>query len=254
MRSVWVESFEWGSETAEKLEKRLEQTEGGGSVGLRFEGSSRTAVLTAADAAGEAAIADALARLLVFDAAGAYLAVLIENTALSPGEKRRVLAAALRGAREELGRDGIKALSLQLREYISHYERLNVEGFLLFRMQGYVRALGRHAGKALALSGEGRSESKEGFLRMLLTAQQPRLASLSLILRADGTCIIADDTDSRIECENCCGVRGAERELVSLLVSLLPEHLAVYDLSLGRGEHLLASIRAVFGERVRFFR
>ncbi|MBE5785561.1 MAG: hypothetical protein E7330_07145 [Clostridiales bacterium] len=253
MQSVTVESFACKTDLAELLKRRLSQVKGGEAVDIVPGGHPQEVLLTVKDKRGGDAAADALAALLLCDAARFQLAGLVGKMSLTMREKRQVLYDAQRLAREELGKEGVKALSLQLRDYLSLHDRLNVEGFLLFRMKEYVRSLGRHAKTALDLLIEGKCRELLQVLRILLEAQQPRLEEISLILYADGTCIIADDTDSRIECEGCAGFSGAAEEIVNLLVSLAPQRLSVYDLSCGRCSHLCDLIQKVFSDRVRFF-
>ncbi len=253
VKHITVESFAFKTDMAALLEKRLLAVRGGETVNIMPGENSREVHLTVRDAQGEAALSEALMHLLLVDAARFRLAGRISRMSLLPGEKRRVIRDALRFAGEELGEDGMRALSGQLREYLSCHGRLNVEGFLLFRMKEYVHSLGRHVKTAVDLLIEDKCEELLRVLRLLLVSQVPKVGELSLILCADGSCIIADDSDSRIECEGCCGTSGREGELVKLLVSLAPESLSVYDLSCGRAAHLCGILRDVFADRVRFF-
>ena len=89
-------------------------------------------------------------------------------------------------------------------------------------------------------------------LSVLVRLQQPRIREISLILHADGSCTITDDTDARIECEDCGAAAG--NELVNLLVALAPARIVVYDLSCGRCAELSQVLLQVFEDRVSFFR
>lgn len=252
MKRITVESISCQTDMAALLKKRLGAATGGESVEIVPGAAPHEVSVTVEDEPGEAALAEALLYVLLCDAVRFRLAAVVSRMKLPIGEKRRVMRDALRLAGEELGEEGMRALSAQLKECIAHSDRLNLDGFLLFRMKDYLSALGRHVKTAVDLLVEDKCDELLRVLRLLAAAQVPKVSELSLILRADGMCIIADDSDSRIECEGCCGAGGWEEELVKLLVSLAPESLTVYDLSCGRAAHLCGLLRDVFAEKVRF--
>ena len=140
-----------------------------------------------------------------------------------------------------------------LRAHFDGNDRLNLEGFLRFRMRETLRAFELYALSAaeeLMLQTEYLELLR--VLSVLVRLQQPRIREVSLILHADGSCTITDDTDARIECEGCGTAAG--NELVNLLVALAPARIIVYDLSCGRCAELSQMLLQVFEDRVSFFR
>ena len=79
-------------------------------------------------------------------------------------------------------------------------------------------------------------------------SQPPKIRCISVILHPDGSCTLTDDSDSRIDCASC-----SDDSVLSLLISLAPERITVYDLS-GNSDSLLSeALMRVFVDRVHFF-
>ncbi len=262
MQTVFINTLEYDVDVAALLRRRLKAVCGGGEIALSAGEGGRTAVVTLSGEAERDALCAALAALLLQDAANFALARIVNDMPLTLQEKQRVLAEAIHAARKaakeapggDPALDGRRVQGM-LQDHFAHSDRLNLEGFLRFRMQDTL-----HAFEVCALCAAEELLLQEEYLELLrvlsalVRMQKPRIREVSLILHADGSCTITDDTDARIECEGCGAAAGAGSELVNLLVALAPERIIVYDLSCGRCAELSAALLQVFEDRVSFFR
>lgn len=264
MQTVSVNTLEYEIDVAALLKRRLLQVKGGAAVAAVSGKDVRTAQISLRSEEEREALCQALGLVLLKDAANFELARMVEHMPLPLGEKQQVLAEAVHVAHqaaEESGADGadpatdVRHVGRLLREHFDRNDHLNLEGFFRFRMQDTLRAFEIYALCAveeLLLQREYMEllHMLSGLVRM----QQPRLREVSLILHADGSCTITDDTDARIECEGCGAAAGAENEVINLLVALAPARIVVYDLSCGRWGELSEALLQVFEDRVSFFR
>lgn len=93
-----------------------------------------------------------------------------------------------------------------------------------------------------------RGEQFMDVLSEYVRSQPPKIRYISVILHPDGSCTLTDDSDSRIDCASC-----SDDSVLSLLISLAPERITVYDLS-GNSDSLLSeALMRVFVDRVHFF-
>lgn len=227
-----VSSLEYGELFTKLLSKRLKVR------GERFlvKGSS---VLTDRSPAAAGAISDALLR----DVKPLELARLTSLLPVSLREKRAVLPRAL----ELTGSEKHSAYVLErVFDYIGTEKKLIAEGFLRFRLplviEDWALAVDR-AGEELLLRNEymelvGAFRTEDG------SGENP----LTVVLDFSGEAVIRDERGLYIEAPRTDGM-----SLVPLLLSLAPSSLTVYDLTGGRERELLLGIRAVFGERVKFY-
>ena len=190
---------------------------------------------------------DALCDLLLKDLAHFEMARLVNDMPLSLSDKQLILPEAIKASRSVAAANGIKRM---LREYFEENRHLNLEGFLRFRMQDVIRSFERcveSACEELLI----KTEYLElmNVLSAFVRFQQPKIREVSLIMNADGSCTLTDDSDSRIDY-----ARGKNDNLVSVLVSLAPEKITVYDLSCGNNAMLADMLRRVFDGRVKFYR
>lgn len=175
------------------------------------------------------------------------LARMTDMLPLELPEKQEVLTETLR-----LARDGARERAVRgmLMDYYAERDRLNLEGFLQFRMQRELyewRELVERSAQEKLM----RREYAEllGVLGAFVRMQAPRVGEISICINPDGSCTLTDDSDSRIEYIDC-----SEDGIVSLLVSMAPAKLIVYDLSGGNGKKLADAIAKVFSGRVRVYR
>ena len=269
MQTVSVNTLEYEIDVAALLTRRLQRVPCGTEIAVSSASGGREALVRLRSEAERDALCEALAALLLRDAANFELARIINDMPLTLEEKQRVLPEAIKTAheaaevrREGIGETGNASLAMDaervkemLRAHFDGNDHLNLEGFLRFRMQDVLRAFELYAlcaAEELMLQTEYLELMR--VLSVLVRLQQPRVREVSLILHADGSCTITDDTDARIECEGCGAAAGAASELVNLLVALAPARIIVYDLSCGCCAELSQVLLQVFEDRVSFFR
>lgn len=192
-------------------------------------------------------LAKALALLLSRDLMQLELARYVDGLPIHLSEKQTVLTGTLQQMRS--GQEP-ERIAMQMEAYLAQTKRLNVEGYLLFRMRerlNYWQDQALHGANELML----RREYTElmGVLHTFVENQHPGIGELSICLNPDGSCTLTDDSDGRIEYVDC-----SEDGIISLLVGMAPTFLTVYDLTGGTGRKLTDAIRRVFAGRVKIFR
>ena len=245
MQTVSVSTLEYEIDVAALLlAQAAAHTGRHAEIDVRPAADGRQARVRLRNEAERDALCGALAVLLLQDAAHFELARIVNDMPVSLEEKQRVLPEAIKLAREAAaGQTGIesalaeamdaKRIQRLVRAHFDENDHLNLEGFLRFRMRDTLSAFEMYAVSAaeeLMLQTEYLELMR--VLSVLVRLQQPRIREISLILHADGSCTITDDTDARIACEGCG--RAAGNELVNLLVALAPARIVVCDLSCGR--------------------
>ena len=192
-------------------------------------------------------LCQALSLLLCRDLMHFELAQLVDRLPLPVMEKQSVLADAI-----AIAKSGERAMTARriLKDYLSSQNLLHIEGFLRFRLPD-TRALWQRAVEQAAKEQALRQEYLElmGVLRAFVQLQPPQIREISLCLNPDGSCTLTDASDTRVEYAAC-----PQDQLVSLLVSIAPARLTVYDLSGGQRDALTEALSRVFAGRVRFYR
>ena len=261
MQTISVSTLEYEIDVAALLLRRLRRTRGGAEIAVVPAEDRRTAHVQLRSEAEREVLCEALAALLLQDAAHFEIARIVNEMPLTLAEKQRVLPeavkAAHKAAEERADAAAVPIDCERVQQMLSaHFEEndnLNLEGFLRFRMReelGAFELYALSAAEEIMLQTEYLELMR--VLSVLVRLQQPRIREVSLILHADGSCTITDDTDARIECEGCGAAAG--NELVNLLVALAPARIVVYDLSCGRCAELSQVLLQVFEDRVSFFR
>lgn len=260
MQTISVSTLEYEIDVAALLLRRLRRTQGGAEIAVVPAEDRRTAHVQLRSEAEREALCEALAALLLQDAAHFEIARIVNEMPLTLSEKQRVLPEAVKAAHKAAEERADAAVAIdceRVQQMLSaHFEEndnLNLEGFLRFRMReelGAFELYALSAAEEIMLQTEYLELMR--VLSVLVRLQQPRIREVSLILHADGSCTITDDTDARIECEGCGAAAG--NELVNLLVALAPARIVVYDLSCGRCAELSQVLLQVFEDRVSFFR
>lgn len=196
---------------------------------------------------GNGALADALSMLLCRDLMYFELAAMTDRMPLTLPEKQQALADALQTPCDDAPRIHAREM---LAQYLETEICINLEGYLTFRMRGFLDEWQTLAEQAMAEQLLRREYSELlGVLGAFLETQPPRIGELSVCLHPDGSCTLTDDSDGRIDY-----VDGSEDGVVSLLVSMAPQRLIVYDLSGGSCRRLTDAIARVFAGRVRIYR
>ncbi len=192
-------------------------------------------------------LADALMLVLCRDLQYFELARMIDELPLSLPEKQTALASALETAHET---ERTQPVRDALVSYLKTEKRLNLEGFVQFRMRDSLRDWHDCAERAAAETLVRREYTELlGALSAFVRTQAPRVAELSICIHPDGSCTLTDDSDACIEYVDC-----SEDGIVSMLVGMAPARLTVYDLSGGSGRRLTDALRRVFAGRVKVYR
>ena len=255
MQTISVSTLEYEIDVAALLLRRLRRTRGGAEIAFVPAEDRRTARVQLRSEA-EARRLRSACRVR-FRAAHFEIARIVNEIPLTLAEKQRLCGAAQSGAqgakKAEVRCDHCERVQQMLSAHFEENDNLNLEGFLRFRMReelGAFELYALSAAEEIMLQTEYLELMR--VLSVLVRLQQPRIREVSLILHADGSCTITDDTDARIECEDCGAAAG--NELVNLLVALAPARIVVYDLSCGRCAELSQVLLQVFEDRVSFFR
>jgi hypothetical protein len=240
MRTFLISSQKYDIALDRLLVRRLEQSGCVYALATSEDGVS----VTVRTKASLTALADALLALMCRDLIYFELARRTDELPLALSEKQDVLRGALVEARAlELPLDARDALL----GYLSESDHLNLEGYLMFRLREqttrWERCLEHTVAERLL------QHEYATLLGALVDQLPPRIRELCVCLNADGSCTFSDDSDAVIEYVDC-----SEDGILSMLVSMAPARLTVYDLSDGRAKSLADSIVEAFAGRVRIYR
>lgn len=192
-------------------------------------------------------LTNALITILINDLRYFELARMIDETPLTLPEKQQALTCALDAAQSHKPQKEAHAALLQ---YLRETERLNLEGYLRFRM-GDSMALWRVCAEREAAEAILRREYAAllGTFHTFANRRREKAGELSVCIHPDLSCTLTDDSDACIEYVDC-----SEDGVVSLLIGMAPAFLTVYDLSGGSGKRLTEAIQKVFAGRVKVYR
>lgn len=208
-------------------------------------------------------LAEAIGEHIVLDLEPVLLENICRRTYrhLTGDEKASILELAERSLRETEGagdaRDG--RIARKIREYLADETRLNLRGFITFRLKDYVDDLEDAVDQAIddyLLEREYTEFVR--LLRYFVEAQTPRMAKVHVTVSSEGVFrlfdgdlrpvdggnlreFIVDTLDAEVAYEDF---------LVSALISLAPRDIVIHD-EMGLGdEESITTVRNVFGERV----
>lgn len=240
MRSIFITTQKYDIALDRLLSRRLQQSGCVYALSISGEGVS----VTVRTRASMLALCDALLHLMCRDLIYFELSRRTDELPLELSEKQDVLRSALQEARAlALPADARDALL----QYLNEADSLNLEGYLQFRLRAQTELWERcleHAAAEKLLRHE-----YAALLGVLVSKQTPRIRELCICLNADGSCTFSDDSDAMIEY-----VDGSDDGILSLLVSMAPAYLTVYDLSDGKAKTLADAIVEAFAGRVRVYR
>ena len=189
----------------------------------------------------------AAAEVLLYDIAHFELARLVNELPIALEQKKLMLPEIIKNARSA---GAVPALKRELMRHFEESDHLNLEGYVRFRMKEVRRAWEL---TVIRTAEEFLIQNEYIELLSVLSAfvqiQPPRVKDVSVILNPDGSCTLTDDMNSRVDYEKCTG-----DGVVSILVSLAPERVTVYDLSGGKSAMLAEILIRVFEDRIRFFK
>ena len=194
----------------------------------------------------ENAVFEALTRILCRDIQYFVLAKMTDVLPLSLSEKQEVLTDALCAARAGEERAFVTE---RVKAHLREETVLCLEGFLQFRLQAVVM-LWELCVEEAAASVLMRKEYSE-LMRVLhsyVQGRPARIQKLRLCIRTDGSCLISDESGISVEYVDC-----SPDGLVSLLVSMAPNQLIIYDQSDGVFSSLPETLRRIFSGRVQVY-
>lgn len=241
--AAWIiRTFEYDLDTAALLGRRLRSAhvpftlgEAAGGCAVEIRGSRSAEKL-----------AEGVCGLLCRDLMPFVLSAMADATPFSLEEKKRLVKTALQCARAE---EELAPVKRRLTEYLREERVLCLEGYLRFRMEGtllFWQLCIEQAATALLL------EKEYGELVSLLhgyVQEQPeKLEELHVCLHRDGSCTLTDQQALCIEYAD-----PSQEGLVSLLVSMAPGHLTVYDLTGLSPNPLADTLLQVFSGRISLY-
>jgi hypothetical protein len=247
-----VGTHEYDVDIKKLLQRRLEQA--GQPVALSGDNG-----LVRIELSGEGALegwCTAVCALLLRDLAHFEMARMVNDLPLSLEEKRSVLPEAVRLSRamlqgEEDAPSAAQAdVTHMLMAYYAEEDHLNLEGFMRFRLKEVLRdweLCVMQATEELLLQAE--YNELMHVLSAFMQLAPPQIKDVYVVLNPDGSCILTDDKDSRIEYDPCTG-----DNVLNALAGLSPERITVYDLSGGRSAQLAEALIRMFEHRVRVFK
>ena len=174
------------------------------------------------------------------------LAEALCGTPFSLEEKRSLVLSAARAARSQ---EDTTLLKRQLTAYLRRENRLCLEGYMRFRMEGtllfWELCIEQAAAQLLLQKEYGELIS---LLQGYVQEQPDKLEELQLCLHEDGSCTLTDKEALCIEYAD-----PSQEGLVSLLVSMAPRHLTVYDLAGPGQQGLVETLLQVFSGRISLY-
>lgn len=239
-----VNTSEYGVDIKKLIDRRLKQVSSKLEIKCRNENTVTVIIDTEKEME---KWCSALSRLLLHDIAPFELAKIVNELPFEIEEKEEILTEAVKNSKNVLGYNSTR---LKLHEYFKDNDSLNIEGFVLFRMNDTKSKWEACVDEAINEFAD-RNEYLElmsvwaSFAKM----SPSRISQVTVILHPDGSCTLTDESDSRIDCSKC-----TFDGIVSVLVGLAPEHITVYDMSAGENRGMAELLVRVFEDKVRFLK
>jgi putative sporulation protein YtxC len=148
----------------------------------------------------------------------------------------------------------------RLSNYISNNNRIDIDGFVRFRMKElieYVSNIGDIALEEYLLKKD--YDEFINVLKYFINVQDTKIDTLKVYIRKDNSFILYDENDNIIENDNDEELMNMfikenlnyEDFLISTLLSLCPNHVIIYDsLKTNSSREIIDTIKAIFEERV----
>lgn len=240
---AWIiRTFEYDIDTAALLGRRLRAAhvpftmgEAVGGCAVNIQGSH-----------GAEKLSEGVCGLLCRDLLPFVLSAMADATPFSLEEKRALVTSAVQNARRE---EELSPVKRQLTEYLRQERVLCLEGFMRFRMESTLMfwqlCLEQAAASLLLQKEYGELVS---LLRGYVQEQPDKLEELQVCLHKDGSCTLTDQQALCIEYAD-----PSQEGLVSLLVSMAPGHLTVYDLTGLSPNPLADTLLQVFSGRISLY-
>ena len=242
MPSWIIHTAEYDVDTAALLRRRLLAAHAPFALGEAAMGCA----VTIEGAKGAELLAEALCEVLCRDLLVFALSAMADGTPFSLEEKRSLVLSAARAARSQ---EDTTLLKRQLTAYLRRENRLCLEGYMRFRMEGtllfWELCIEQAAAQLLLQKEYGELIS---LLQGYVQEQPDKLEELQLYLHEDGSCTLTDKEALCIEYAD-----PSQEGLVSLLVSMAPRHLTVYDLAGPGHQGLVDTLLQVFSGRISLY-
>ena len=253
MQQYSVFTNEYDADIGKLLSRRLAGRESG--IELTKSSDYSVTVSVSSEAALDA-LSAAVCELMLEDLRYFEIAAMVNRLPFSLDEKRRILPAAVRieDSSETASENSARAVE-ELREYFSDNFRLNLEGYIRFRLPGEVEkwSVMVDAAAEELLLGEECADLIH-LLGLFTTVEPPRTGGVAVLLNPDGSCTITDADSAhcslasphfRIDC-----APNSNEGVISILTGLSPSAITLYDFSFGRSEKLRAAIETLFAPRL----
>ncbi len=190
----------------------------------------------------------AAAELMYRDLRHFELARLVNLLPVSLRDKQKLLPQALYFS---LQRDMFGYVKGELYNYLEDSTLVVAEGFMRFRipeaLDCWAMSVDR-AGEELQLR-----QDYEDLLEILSMLDktgesEQHAAEVRVILYDNGMATLSNDRGAKIDCS-----ASEEDGMLTILMSMMPTSIIVYDLSGGHNRGIMESINAVFGRKARFY-
>lgn len=194
------------------------------------------------DEAELAPFARALGALMALDLRYFEIAKAVEALPFSVDEKRQILSRAL----TLTATPDTESVFERVLDYLRENSRINLNGFLRFRLRDIVESL--HAAVDIAAEEFILFEEYDELMQLLGLFSDIRPADggeINVMLRPDGSCTVTDGKTLRIDC-----APNNNEGVLSLLTGMAPSCVTILDFSGGACEKLCRAICLLFGADV----
>jgi putative sporulation protein YtxC len=146
-----------------------------------------------------------------------------------------------------------------LLEYLESEKELNIEGFVNFRLNGYINELNDTIERALEIFVAEREYNEFiKLLRYFVEIQECKIETVHLSQSKDGRYLLYDDSKNRISSEYFDELRSEILDdtinyddlLISTLITISPNKIIIHDVNEFKNKELVQTIMNVFTERI----
>lgn len=147
----------------------------------------------------------------------------------------------------------------ELTAYLRNHNELIIDGFLRFRLKGYINQLGQAVDSAIEeLLMEREYQDFIRLLQYFVEIQEPRASQVHVVLRPTGTFQIYDSRGEPVENEYQDSFLldvvdtdlNYEDLLISALITIAPQQITIHQAELERASVSIETIQKVFDGRV----
>lgn len=137
----------------------------------------------------------------------------------------------------------------KIEEYLKEHSTLVLEGFLRFMLPEIIETW-----QACVDASLDEIMLRDEYLELVrllgafVSEPSEHARCVNLILQPDGSCVLTDEGNLRIECSP-----GCEAGILDAITDIAPEKITVYDLSMGRFNDFKASLRSMFGGKIEVY-